>query len=42
MTKEVGIHNGEKTGSSTNGGGNSEQPHAKECNWVTFLYHTQK
>ena len=28
--------------SSTNGAGKTGQQHAKERNWTTFLYHTQK
>ena len=42
MTKEAKIHNGEKTVSSINGAGKTEQPYAKEWNRTTILHHTQK
>ena len=42
MTKETRIYNGEKTVSSTNGIGKTEQSHVKEWNWTTILHHTQK
>ena len=42
MTKEAKIYNGEKTVSSVNDAEKIKQPHAKELNWTTILYHTQK
>ena len=42
MTKQERLSNGKKTVSSTNGVGKPGQQHAKEWNWITFLYHTQK
>ena len=42
MTVEARIYNGEKTVSSVNGAGKTEQLHAKESNWTTFSHHTQK
>ena len=41
-TKEPGIYNEERTVSSINSVGKTGQPHAKEWNWTTILYHTQK
>ena len=35
-------YNGEKTVSSINGFGKTEQLHAKESNWTTLSHHIQK
>ena len=42
MTKETRIYNREKTASSINGVGKTEQLHVKESNWTNFLHHIQK
>ena len=42
MTKKARLYNDKKTASSINYVENTEQPHAKEENWATFLHHIQK
>ena len=42
MLKDPRIYSGEKTASSTNGVGKTEQPHANECISNTILHYTQK
>ena len=40
--KEARIYNVEKTASSIDGVGKTEQLHAQESDWSTFSHHTQK
>ena len=40
--KEAKIYNREKTASSINGVGKTEQPHVQDSNWTTFSHHMQK
>ena len=40
--KEANIYNREKTASSINGVGKTEQPHVQDSNWTTFSHHMQK
>ena len=40
--KEAKIYNSEKTASSINGVGKTEQPHAQDSNWTTFSHPMQK
>ena len=42
MTKEARIYNVDKTASSINGVGKTEQLHAKESNWTFPTPHTKK
>ena len=43
MTKEATLYNGDKTASSINGVGKTEQLQPKNnSNWTTFSYHAQK
>ena len=42
MTKEARIYNGEKTASSINGVGKTEQLHVKKSNWTILSHHAQK
>ena len=42
MIKKARIYNEEKTASSINGVGKSEQLHAKESNWTSLSYYAQK
>ena len=42
MTKEPRLNNGERTVSSINGVGKTDQSHAKEWNWTTISSYKQK
>ena len=42
MKKDPKLYNGERRVSSINGVREIEQQYAKEQNWITFLYYTQK
>ena len=41
MIKKERIYSGENIVSSINSAGNTEQLHAKEWKWTSFLFHTK-